>query len=288
MKLKIHGYSTALFATWYVIEDLGLLFDAGDGLTANLLGKCGKIKDVFVSHADRDHLTGLLQYNQLFGHLKPTIHHPKDAGSFKFLASFFKDFDPHQSGTNWIEITDGTQIRTKGNSVVEAIENKHINVEGAVKSLSYRVYEQKHKLKTEYIGLSKQALIDLKKKHGEDYIKETVKTNILTYSGDTPVYDPSVYDNCGILIHEATFLKKEETNTKANKNSHSALEEVLEMASQIEIDALVLGHFSSRYHQEEIDKAIKQLIAYYNIKIPVYRIPVGECVKDILKTDPLN
>ena len=63
MKLTIHGYSTALFATWYFIEELGILFDAGDGLVSGLMGKCGKIKKVFISHADRDHLTGLLQYN---------------------------------------------------------------------------------------------------------------------------------------------------------------------------------------------------------------------------------
>jgi len=73
MNLTIHGYSTALYATWYFVEELGILFDAGDGLVSNLMGKSGKIRDVFISHADRDHITGLLQYNQLFAQHKPKI-----------------------------------------------------------------------------------------------------------------------------------------------------------------------------------------------------------------------
>ncbi|NMH88977.1 MBL fold metallo-hydrolase [Flavivirga algicola] len=288
MNLTIHGYSTALFSTWYAIEELGVLFDAGDGLTANLLGKSGKIKHVFISHADRDHLTGLLQYNQLFGYLKPTIYFPKDAGSFKFLQSFFEDFDPHQKGTKWVALKNETEIKTKRNIIVKAIENKHIDVKGAIKSLSYKVYEEKNKLKAEFLRLSPNELIHLKKNKGDSFIREIKRNNILTYSGDTPIYDISVYDNCEVLVHEATFLRKDEVNLKANKNKHSSLEEVMEMVSQIHVQKLILGHFSSRYDQTEIDSEIKRLIKLYNIKIPVYRIPVGACVKDILNTNTVN
>jgi len=204
------------------------------------------------------------------------------------MLGLFKSFDPHQKGTKWVSIKDKSEIKTKQNIVVEAFENKHIDVEGATKSLSYKVYEEKSKLKTEFLELTSSELINLKKNKGEDFIKENIRKNILTYSGDTPVYDISVYNNCNVLLHEATFLKKEETNTKANKNKHSSLEEVMEMVSQIHIEKLVLGHFSSRYHQKEIDNEIKHFIKHYNIKIPVYRIPVGICVKNILETNPLN
>ncbi len=63
MNLKITGYSTALFSTWFFVDELSLLFDAGDGVSSGLTQKAGKIKHVFISHADRDHLTGLLQFN---------------------------------------------------------------------------------------------------------------------------------------------------------------------------------------------------------------------------------
>ena len=48
MKLTITGFSTALFSTWYFIEELGLLFDCGDGASAGLLQKTRKIKHIFV------------------------------------------------------------------------------------------------------------------------------------------------------------------------------------------------------------------------------------------------
>lgn len=288
MKLKIHGYSTALFATWYFIEELGLLFDAGDGLTSNLLGKTGKIKHVFISHADRDHLGGLLQYNQLFSHRRPSIYYPKDANSFRFLEEFTERFDPHTSGTIWQPLDDGSIVDIKTNYKVMSFENRHIDMPGQLKSLSYKVIETKNKLKPEFSNLSSQELVALKKEKGDNYINEQQCKSILIYSGDTPVFDYSKFDNCEILIHEATFLKKEELEKGNDKNKHSSLEEVMEMVANISIERLILGHFSSRYDMDVIDAAIKKLIKYYNIKIPVYRMPIGKAERDILKGKPLN
>lgn len=102
MHLNISGYSTALFSTWYFIEELGLLLDAGDGLTATLLQKARKVEHVFISHADRDHLTGLLQFNQLNAREGfPKIYYPFHCGSFPALEEFTKRFDPHVKGTVW-------------------------------------------------------------------------------------------------------------------------------------------------------------------------------------------
>ena len=42
-KLTITGYSTALFSTWYYVDELSLLFDCGDGVTSGLLQKARKI-----------------------------------------------------------------------------------------------------------------------------------------------------------------------------------------------------------------------------------------------------
>ncbi len=288
MKLTIHGYSTALFATWYFIEELGLLFDAGDGLTANLLGKTGKIKHVFISHADRDHLGGLLQYNQLFSHGKPAIHYPKDANSFKFLAEFTAKFDPHTYGTIWKPLMDNEIINIKSNLSVQGFENRHIDIYGQLKSLSYKVVETKNKLKKEFHKLKPEELIALKKEKDEGFINEKQHKNVLIYSGDTPIFDYSKFDNCEVLIHEATFLSKKELEKGNHKNKHSSLEEVMQMVSEIKVDKLILGHFSSRYDQKNVDSEIKRFIKLYNIKIPVYRIPIGDCIKDVLNSQTLN
>ncbi|NQY06035.1 MAG: RNAse Z [Flavobacteriaceae bacterium] len=284
MKLTIHGYSTALYSTWYCIEELGILFDAGDGVVSHLLGKSGKIKQVFVSHEDRDHLAGLLAYNQLCAFHKPKIYFPKDTNSFRFLDEFFKKFDPQSLGTEWIPIQDKAVIKTKGGIQVEAVQNEHV-IRAGQKSLSYKVFETKRKLKAEFINLNKYELIKVKTENGEDFLTEEIKTNILSFSGDTPVTDYERFNGSKILIHESTFLTRSETNQKQGKNLHSSLEEVMEMVSNIEVEQLILGHFSSRYDQGEVDQTIKKMKQHYGIKIPVHRIPIGKAVFNILGND---
>lgn len=63
MQLTITGYSTALFASWFFIDEMTLLFDAGDGVASGITQKSRKVKNIFISHADRNHLVGLLAFN---------------------------------------------------------------------------------------------------------------------------------------------------------------------------------------------------------------------------------
>ncbi len=290
MKLTITGYSTALFATWYFIEELGLLLDAGDGLTSALLQKARKIDNVFISHADRDHLTGLLQFNQLNARPGyPRIYYPQHCGSFAALEGFAKKFDPHVSGTEWATMTDGQRVAIRDHIYVEAVRNNHVQTAPEMmKSLGYCVIEQKNKLRPEYATLSQEELKALIAERGREALTSTVETTLLTYSGDTPVDDPHRWDHTRILIHEATFIGPGEHKEGGNnRNLHSRLEEVLWMVSQLHIEKLILGHFSSRYHTAEIDDSIRRLCAELKIKIPVYRVLPGQVHRDILSEAPV-
>ncbi|MFT3824015.1 MAG: MBL fold metallo-hydrolase [Chitinophagaceae bacterium] len=290
MNLSITGYSTALFSTWYFIEELGLLFDAGEGLTSALLQKSRKVTHVFISHADRDHLTGLLQFNQLNARPGfPVIHFPKDSGSFTAIETFSKKFDPHVSGTVWQPLDDGAIITVKDSIEVQAVRNSHVPAQKeTIKSLSYKVLQVKSKLKKEFTTLSPNEIRTLSLEKGKDFTTEKISTNILSYSGDTPVEGYATWDQSKILIHEATFLGGDEgTAVKTHGNKHSTLEEVMKMVSEIKIEVLILGHFSSRYAPEQIDNRIKELHKKYNLKIPVFRILPGATVFNILQTPPL-
>jgi len=246
-KFTITGYSTALFSTWIFVEELGLLFDAGDGLMSGLLSKSRKIKHAFISHADRDHITGLLQFNQLGAHIP------------------FKD-----------------------NFHVEAIRNEHIEAPlDKHKSLSFKVFHTKRKLKVTFQKLSGLEIKQLRDTKGNDFLTDEIKTNLISYSGDTPVDDYSKWDGSQILIHEATFLG-DDSKIPLHGNKHSHLEEVIKMVSEIKVEKLILNHFSSRYSQATIDKAIKKLSKTYKIDIPIYRILPGKVSVDILNDEPIN
>lgn len=291
MKYKISAYSTALFSTWINVEELNLLIDAGDGLTAGLLQKSRKIKNVFITHPDRDHLNGLPQFIQLNSRDGfPKIHYPKDSGSFPAMNSFLTKFDPHVSLSSWIGIEDKSRIEIKKNIEVEAIRNEHIKSPlGIHKSLSYKVFEIKHKLKSEFLSKSGNEIKEIVDMNGRDFITERVESNTLSFSGDTPVDDYSKWDGSEVLIHEATFLKNEgDTQIESRGNKHSRIEEVLQMVKEIEVGSLILNHFSSRYSKEEIDKTVTKLIDELKIQIPVFLIYPGEIKRDILRTKPIN
>lgn len=104
---------------------------------------------------DRDHLTGLSQFNQLNARQGlPVIYYPKDCGSFPAIKDFSEKFDPHVKGTVWKPIIDRDKIWIKKDIYVEALKNNHVSSnENAYKSLGYKVVSIKSKLKPEYVQL---------------------------------------------------------------------------------------------------------------------------------------
>jgi ribonuclease Z len=290
MDLTISGYSTALFSTWYFIEELGLLFDCGDGLTSALLQKSRKIENVFISHADRDHLTGLLQFNQLNARQGlPVIYYPKDCGSFPAIKDFSTKFDPHVNGTIWKPIIDRDKIWIKKDIYVEALKNNHVSSnESSHKSLGYKVVSVKSKLKPEYVKLPANEIRTTIETLGKEATHTNIETVLLSYSGDTPCENFEYWNNSKVLIHEATFLGGEEDkNIQTHGNKHSILEDVIKSVSEINVERLILGHFSSRYSNEQIDNSIIELCEKYKIQIPVYRLLPGQVTKNIFSGQPL-
>jgi ribonuclease Z len=310
MQLTITGYSTALFSTWYFIEEWGICFDAGDGLISALLQKSRKIDHVFISHADRDHLTGLLQFNQLNARPGyPIIHYPVDAGSFPALEQFSKQFDTQVARTVWLPAREGDEISIAKDLLVRPMRNGHVPAEPhIIKSLGYQVIQTRKKVRPEFAHLSGDQLRQLAEKEGRDSFSMEVREPLLGYSGDTPVEDGAKWDGTRILIHEATFLghgegvrirdygriERSEGPERGGRGEaarpmfHSTLDEVMEMVASIRVGSLILGHFSSRYSPEEIDSAIRDRCDKYAINFPVYRVLPGETVFDILGGEPLN
>ncbi|MDA0813493.1 MAG: MBL fold metallo-hydrolase [Verrucomicrobia bacterium] len=255
--LTITGYSTALFSTWYFVNEFGVLFDCGDGVSAGLLQKARKVKHVFISHADRDHVAGLLQFNQLNARAGLNFYYPKDCGSFPAMAEFSSRFDPHVSGTQWIPLEAGQEVRLRHDLLVRTIENRHVPAEpGQFKSLSYAVDRISRRLKPEFSGRSGEEIAAVRQKLGDAAITDEARSPSLIYSGDTPPEWDGRYHGAEVLIHEATFLTAAEIDPDDPKrNKHSSLDQVMKMVAGSKIKKLILGHFSSRYSNEQIDEA---------------------------------
>jgi ribonuclease Z len=209
-----------------------------------------------------------LQFNQLNARPGLRIYYPRDCSTFPYLDEFTKKFDPHTGGTEWIPVEPDQEIEIKKDIFVRMIRNNHIPAPThVVKSFSFIVERKKRKLKQEYVGLPGHEIASLKQQLGDAITVET-REKVLGYSGDTPVENiaagPGIYnggfaqwDGTQTLIHEATLLKASDVaDFETRGNKHSTLEQVMEAASKIDLEKLVLGHFSSRYSAKEIDAAI--------------------------------
>ena len=105
----------------------------------------------------------------------------------------------------------------------------------------------------------------------------------LIYSGDTPIENDDRYNDAEILIHEATFLTAAEIDPdNPHRNKHNSLDQVVAMAAASNVRQLVLGHFSTRYDQREIDAAIRKQLVIHDLNIPVRRILPGQIGRDVL------
>jgi len=282
MHLTITAQSTALFSTWIFIENLGILLDAGDGVSAALGQKGRKVRDIFVTHADRDHLCGLLQLHQLnAGDGMPRIYYPKDCGSFPALKDFVERFDPNQGPASWIGLSPGETVELENNYYVETRASEHNASGDLAKALEYTICSTRRTLRPEFHGLKGPEIAALRKEQGEDAVTEEKIEKLVGYSGDTPQLDPDHWPGVKILIHEATFL-----NPETARRSHSNLPQVIARAAQLDLEALILLHFSSRYKPAEIEQAIRTHAETAQPAFPIYAVYPGQVATDILSSTP--
>jgi ribonuclease Z len=289
MQLTISGYSTALYSTWYFIEELGILFDCGDGFVSTMLSKSRKANYVFVSHADRDHLTGIHQFAQLNSRDDfPKFFYPKNCGSFPALESFLNKFDNHTSKSDWIGITKNEKIWIKDSIYVQSFRNNHVLCDESLdKSFSYKVVESKFKLKDEFKELSPSEIKVALSNKSKEETHNNIERTILYYSGDCPCENFNEWKDSEILIHESTFIDSlHSRDIKKHGNQHSNLEEVIALVSKSSVKTLILGHFSSRYSDSEIDDSISLFAEKHNLNITIYRLLPGNSIKNILSTSP--
>ena len=291
--LQITLYSTALYTTWIFIDQWKLLFDAGDGVTAGLLHKSRKVQTVALTHADRDHLAGLLQFLQLNGRPgAPRLLYPRDSNSFRSLAAFTAQFDPTTSaGVVWQAVAPGDVIPLQKQLQLRVRPSLHWRDVPAdqVKVVAYTVQHAASSLRPDLLGLPQAELDAIRLRDGRDSLMNTRTHDLLTFSGDTPLMPADAWGQPQLLIHEATFLDDETAADAAatRYNRHSGLPGVLDMALALAPQGLILTHFSLRYAPEEIIATIQREAQQRQLPFPVWAVMPGEIQRDILHTPPV-
>jgi len=265
------GHSKAMYSTWFFFKSDALLFDCGEGCAAALNSRVFGIDTIFLSHGHLDHLMGLpglvfarsaakgdkakpLQVVHPAG--DPDIPRLKD-----FIANSFRGPHALQFPLTWHEVRPGDTVKLSEKRSVNVFPTRH---DEARVTVGYELVEFRKKLKyglTALPGEQIKAMAD----RGED-IFDIRPRRVLVYTGDTTVQDLEVFEDAELVMHEATFLNKEDVKY----DSHSLLEDVLKIMAKRQPKELLLMHFSTRYSPAMCGAAVRTKAKELNLTFTVY------------------
>lgn len=249
----IEGYSRAAVQTYWRIPELKIGFDMG-GTPWSFIGT----QTYFISHAHLDHMAALPAYvarRRMMKMEPPTIYLPaKVAEPVERMLRAWQKLDRGRMICNLVAAEPNQEYELSREHVVTTFETKH-----TVPSLGYVIWERRKKLKQEYQGLSGDQIRDLRLSGIE--VSGEVRIPIVCYCGDTA---PQGLDNCEavytskILITELTFFRPEHRKDKIHKFGHTHLDDIIERSDRFQNELIVLGHFSTRYHESQLRKAVEK------------------------------
>ncbi|KAL0372832.1 UNVERIFIED_CONTAM: tRNase Z TRZ2, chloroplastic [Sesamum calycinum] len=159
----------------------------------------------------------------------------------------------------------GETYEMRNDLVVRPFKTHHV-----ITSQGYVIYSVRKKLRKQYMHLKGKQIEKIKKSGVE--ITDTILCPEVAFTGDTMsdfFLDPRSADalRAKILITEATFLDENVSIEHAREHGHTHLSEIMEHAQWIRNKTVVLTHFSSRYHIEDIRQAVSKLQAKVSAKV---------------------
>ena len=251
--LTIEGYSRAAVQSYWRIPELKLGFDMG-GSPWSFMGT----QTFFISHAHLDHMAALPVYVARRRMMKmdpPIVYIPADVvDPVNRMLKSWQRLDRGRMVCELIGVNPGDEIELSREHVVTVFETKH-----TVPSVGYLVWDRRRKLKEEYKGLEGNEIRDLRL-NGTDVTEET-RVPLVCYTGDTAPAGldnyPPVYE-ANVLITELTFFRPEHRREKIHKFGHMHLDDFYERADRFQNDLIILAHFSTRYHERQLETALKK------------------------------
>lgn len=248
------------------------------------------INHIFISHLHGDHCFGLIGLISTFGLLGRTapLHIHSDSHLQELMQGqldfFCKDLKYEVKFHN-IDATRHALIYEDNTITVHSIPQKHrIPCCGFI----FREKTKPRHIKREMI--ERYNIPEYRRrgiKNGDDYITaegETIPNTILTsdpdpsrsyaYCSDTlPCPENNeIIKECDLLYHETTFANSEEYRARAT--FHSTAEQAAYIAKNAGVKKLIIGHFSSRYEDDN-----KLLAEAKEIFPNTFLANEGECFK---------
>jgi ribonuclease Z len=251
--LTIEGYSRAAVQTYWRVPELKLGFDLG-GSPWSFMGT----QTFLITHSHLDHMAALPVYVARRRMMKmdpPTIYVPAEVVEpVGRMLRAWQRLDRGRMLCTLVGVQDGDEVELSREHVVTVFATKH-----TIASVGYVVWERRKKLKPEYHELRGDEIRDLRLSGVE--VAQEVRVPIVCYTGDTA---PAGWDNyppvleSRILITELTFFRPEHRKEKIHKFGHTHLDDLIERAGRFQNELIILAHFSTRYQEAQLRKAIER------------------------------
>jgi ribonuclease Z len=250
--LTVEGYSRAAVQSYWRIPELKLGFDLG-AQPWDFMGT----PTWFLTHTHLDHVAALPVYvarRRMMKMEPPTIYLPAVAvDDVRRLLMIMHRLDRGRMVCQLEGVEAGQEIGLSREHVVVPFATTH-----TIPSVGYVVYERRNKLKEEYVGLPGDKIRDLRL--GGTEVTREVRTPVVAYTGDT---SPAGLDSCPaafeakILISELSFIRPNHRREKIHKFGHMHLDDFLEREKRFKNELIILAHFSTRYHPQEVRRLVE-------------------------------
>ncbi|KAL3824283.1 hypothetical protein ACJIZ3_020312 [Penstemon smallii] len=261
---SIEGVSIGGHETCVIVPELKCAFDIG-----RCPSKAVQQNFLFITHAHLDHIGGLPMYvatRGLYSLKPPTVFVPPCIKEdVERLIDIHRSMGQVELNIDLVALDVGETYEMRNDLVVRPFKTHHV-----IPSQGYVIYSVRKKLRKQYMHLKGKQIEKLKKSGVE--ITNTILCPEVAFTGDTMsdfFLDPRSADalRAKILITEATFLDENVSVEHAREHGHTHISEILEHSQWIRNNTIVLTHFSSRYHIEDIRQAVSKLQSKVSAKV---------------------
>ncbi len=250
--LTIEGYSRAAVQSYWRVPELKVGFDLG-GQPWDFMGT----PTWFISHSHLDHIAALPVYvarRRMMKMEPPTIYLPVEAlENVQKLLAIFQRLDRGRQTCNLIGVEPGQEIPLSRDHIATVFATTH-----TIPSVGFVIWDRRNKLKEEFHGLPGDKIRDLRLS-GVEVTRET-RAPLVCYTGDTSPAGLDAYPpvfQAKILITEMSFIRAKHRREKIHKFGHMHLDDFLERADRFQNELIVCGHYSTRYHAQEIVRLVE-------------------------------
>src|SRR5262245_21602094 len=249
--LTVEGWSRAAVQTYWRVPELNIGFDLG-AQPWDFMGT----PTWFVSHTHLDHVAALPVYvarRRMMKMEPPVVYVPAESlDDVRKLMLIMQRLDRGRQLADVRPLVAGAEVELGRNHVVGVFNTAH-----TIPSRGFVVWERRNKLKDEFVGLPGEKIKELRLS-GVAVTRE-MRIPLLAYTGDTAPagldLNPPFYE-AKILITELSFIRASHRREKIHKFGHMHLDDFVERAQKFRNDIVIVGHFSTRYHPNEVRKLL--------------------------------